>query len=48
MQINTNFNLDEIVELPNIAEVLDEQTINTISYNVWKGFEADKSVLKML
>jgi len=42
MQINTNFNLDEIVELPNIAEVLDEQTINTISYNVWKGFEADK------
>jgi chaperonin GroES len=42
MQINTEFNLDEIVELPNIAEVLDEKTINTISYNVWKGFEADK------
>jgi chaperonin GroES len=42
MQINTELNLDEIVQLPNIAEVLDEGTINTISYNVWKGFEADK------
>ena len=42
MQINTELNLDDIVELPNIAEVLDEATINTISYNVWKGFEADK------
>jgi len=42
MQINTEFKLDEIVELPNIAEMLDEATINTISYNVWKGFEADK------
>ena len=42
MQINTELNLDEIVQLPNIAEVLDEATINTISYNVWKGFEADK------
>jgi len=42
MQINTEFKLDEIVELPNIAEVMDEATINTISYNVWKGFEADK------
>jgi chaperonin GroES len=42
MQINTEFKLDEIVELPNIVEVLDEATINTISYNVWKGFEADK------
>ena len=42
MKINTEFNLDEIVELPNIAEVLDQDTINTISYNVWKGYEADK------
>ena len=42
MKINTEFNLDDIVELPNIAEVLDDQTINTISYNVWKGYEADK------
>ena len=41
MKINTEFNLDDIVELPNIAEVLDDQTINTISYNVWKGYEAD-------
>jgi len=42
MKINTEFNLDDIVELPNIAEVLDDQTINTISYNVWKGYQADK------
>ena len=42
MKINTELNLDDIVELPNIAEVLDDQTINTISYNVWKGYEADK------
>jgi chaperonin GroES len=42
MKINTEFNLDEIVELSNIAEVLDQDTINTISYNVWKGYEADK------
>lgn len=42
MKINTEFNLDDIVELPNIAEMLDDQTINTISYNVWKGYQADK------
>ena len=42
MKINTELNLDDIVELPNIAEVLDDQTINTISYNVWKGYQADK------
>jgi chaperonin GroES len=42
MQLNTELNLDEIVELPNIAAVLEDETLNTISYNVWKGFSADK------
>ena len=40
-KLNDTFNLKEIVSLPNIAEVLDEGDLNTISYNVWKGFEAD-------
>lgn len=42
MQLKTELNLDDIVELPNIVEVLDQDAINTISYHVWKGFEADK------
>jgi len=41
MDLNTNLNLDDIVELPNIVSVLDEADLNTISYNVYKGFEAD-------
>ena len=40
-KLNDTFNLKEIVSLPNIAEVLDEADLNTISYYVWKGFEAD-------
>ena len=42
MQLNTELKLDDIVELPNIVDVLDEADLNTISYNVYKGFEADK------
>ena len=41
MKLNTEFKLDEIVELPNICEVLDDADLNTISYNVYKGFQAD-------
>ena len=41
MKLTTEFKLDEIVELPNICEVLDEADLNTISYNVYKGFQAD-------
>ena len=41
MDLNTNLNLDDIVELPNIVTALDEADLNTISYNVYKGFEAD-------
>jgi chaperonin GroES len=41
MQLNTELKLDDIVELPNIVEVLDEADLNTISYNVYKGFQAD-------
>ena len=40
-KLNDTFNLKEIVNLPNIAEVLDEGDLNTISYYVWKGFETD-------
>ena len=42
MQINTELNLDEIVQLPNIAEAMEEQDLYTVGYHVWKGFEADK------
>jgi chaperonin GroES len=42
MELNTKFNLDEIVEMPNIATALEEQDLYTISYHVYKGFEADK------
>jgi chaperonin GroES len=41
MKLNTELNLDKIIALPNICEVLDEADLNTISYNVYKGFEAD-------
>jgi chaperonin GroES len=41
MELNTELKLDDIVELPNIVEVLDEADLNTISYNVYKGFQAD-------
>ena len=41
MKLNTELNLKELVSLPNICEVLDEADLNTISYNVYKGFQAD-------
>ena len=41
MKLNTELNLDEIVSLPNIADILEEADLNTISYNVYKGFQAD-------
>ena len=41
MKLQNEFNLDKIVSSPNIAEMLDEADLNTISYNVYKGFQAD-------
>jgi len=41
MKLNTELNLNELVSLPNICEVLDADDLNTISYNVYKGFQAD-------
>ena len=41
MKLNTELNLKELVSLPNICEVLEEADLNTISYNVYKGFQAD-------
>jgi len=41
MKLNTEFNLKDVVASPNIAEMLDEGDLNTISYNVYKGFQAD-------
>ena len=41
MKLQNEFNLDDIVSSPNIAEMLDEADLNTISYNVYKGFQAD-------
>ena len=42
MELNTEFDLDKIVEMPNIAEAMEEQDLYTVGYHVWKGFEADK------
>ena len=41
MKLQNEFNLDKIVSSPNIAEMLDDADLNTISYNVYKGFQAD-------
>jgi len=41
MKLNTELNLDELVSLPNIVDILEEADLNTISYNVYKGFQAD-------
>ena len=42
MELNTEFDLDKIVEMPNIAEAMEEQDLYTVGCHVWKGFEADK------
>ena len=41
MKLNTELNLDDVVQSPNIVEMLDEADLNTISYNVYTGFQAD-------
>ena len=41
MKLNTELNLDNVVQSPNIVEMLDEADLNTISYNVYTGFQAD-------
>ena len=41
MKLNTELNLDDVVRSPNIVEMLDEADLNTISYNVYTGFQAD-------
>jgi len=41
MELKTELDLKEIVSMPNIADVLDEQDLWTISYHVHDGFEVD-------
>ena len=41
MKLNTELNLDDVVQSPNIVEMLDEADLNTIIYNVYTGFQAD-------
>lgn len=41
MKLKNTYNLDELVELPNIAEILEKEDLNTIGYNIHRDFETD-------
>ena len=39
--LNTKLHIKDILNMPNIAEHLDEQDLHTIGHSVYSGFEAD-------
>jgi chaperonin GroES len=41
MKLKNTYNLAELVELPNIAEILEKEDLNTIGYNIHRDFETD-------
>lgn len=41
MNLDVKLKLDDIVKMPNIAEVLDKQTLTKIGYDVYHAFETD-------
>ena len=41
MELDVQLKLDDIVSMPNIAEVLDQQDLNKIGYDVYQAFETD-------
>jgi chaperonin GroES len=42
MKLNVKLNLDKVVNSPNIVEMLDEQDLNSIGYNVVSEYNLDK------
>jgi len=41
MKLKNTYNLDDLVSMPNIAEILEKDDLTTISYNIHKNFETD-------